>query len=84
MARYRIVISALFLLATAFAQTPAQSSPQPATSATTPSADQPPPPPATPGGATHVMGFEEAKRGKKRNEGRCTETKPDRQSRNHR
>src|SRR5260221_1823748 len=55
------------------AQSPAQSNTQSASPATVPaataqsattaqSADQPPPPPATPGGATHLMGFAQSKR----------------------
>src|SRR2546423_1841945 len=72
MARYRIILSALFLLATACAQSAppstdknAQAKPdsteKPAAAGTA-QTDQPPLPPPTPGGATHLMGFEEAKR----------------------
>lgn len=71
MSFYRIAVAAIFLVLPLMAQTAPASAGQaaapPAQAATKPvdQADQPPTPPPTPGGATHVMGFEEAKRNAK-------------------
>src|SRR5881398_1724840 len=72
-------LALMFMSAVAFAQaaatppaqdaagTPATSAQSTQTPAQAPAqaSDQPPPPPAMPGGATHVMGFEDSKRNTK-------------------